>query len=308
MRQRSLPLGKFSATQASSQVRVFHDERTVGKRWLYHGYLIVPVGLVHQMSRRLQGCRETALCPKKRIHFAHLTAHSSTSTRTDTAARWARYYRDELYRFGFFSILGIDLRNIDWSRFGSPGDPRSQKEHRVYNRFFEMGLYGALRFFYPAEHLVIVEEIFSERRDLEDSDPFVHYAPYRIGCRESNITVVTPKANLVAGDVARETAFPELVDCVQFVDIIIGAHSHNLDAIAHSKTGCDEVADIILPVTKRLTESPFNPNSRYWKRYSMSFFPKERVDVSHFDIWPWMSLFYQGRPVRRQPRAQMQLL
>lgn len=308
MIQRSLPLGRVSATQASTRVRVFHDERIVQKRWLYHGYLIVPVGLVHQVLARLQQCRQTASCRAKRIHFAHLTAHSSTSTRTDTAARWARYYRDEFYRFGLFSMVGIDLANIDWYRFGSPGDLRSEKEHRAYNRFFEMGLYGALRFFYPADHPVIVEAIFSEKRDLEDSDPFVHYAPYRIGWRESNIIVVAPEVKLIAGDLPRETAFPELVDCIQFVDIIIGSHSHNLDAIAHSKTGCDEVADVILPLTTRLTESPFNPNSRYWKRYSMSFFPKERLDVSRFEIWPWMSLFYHDRPVRRQPRAQMQLL
>jgi len=308
MIQRSLPLGKVSATQASSQVRVFHDERIAQKRWLYHGYLIVPVGLVHQVLARLQECRQTASCHGKRIHFAHLTAHSSTSTRTRTAVNWARYYRDELYRFAFFSILGIDLRKIDWSRFGGPDDPRSQKEHRLYNRFFEMGLYGALRFFYPAEHLVIVKEVFSERRDLEDGDPFLHYAPYRIDWRESNIVVVSPEVRLIAGDVARESTFPEFVDCMQLVDIIIGSHSHNLDAIAHSKTGCDEVADIVLPLTRRLTESPFNPNSRYWKRYSMSFFPQERVDTSRFEMWPWMSLFFHDRPVRRQPRAQMQLL
>jgi len=280
----------------------------VGKRWLYHVYLIVPVGLVEQVLKRLHECRQTASCPAKRIHFADLTAHSSTSTRTDTAVRWAKYYREEFYRFGLCSILGIDLGNIDWSRFGSSRDPRSEKEHRVYNRFFEIGLYGALRFFYPAEHLVIVEEIFSERRDLEDSDPFVHYAPYRIALRDSNIIVTAPQVNLIAGDVPRETTFPELVDCIQFVDIIIGSHSHNLDAIAHSKTGCDEVADVILPLTRGLTESPFNPNSRYWKRYSMSFFPKERVDVFRFEVWPSMSLFYHDRPVRRQPRAQMQLL
>jgi len=307
MIQRSLALGKVSATQASSRVRVFHDERIVQKRWLYHGYLIVPVGLVHQILASLQECRQTASCHGKRIHFAHLTAHSSTSTRTATAVRWTRYYRDELYRLGLFSILGIDLANVDWSRFGSSGDPRSEKEHRVYNRFFEMGLYGALRFFYPAEHLVIVEEIFSERRDLQDSDPFLHYAPYRIALRDTNIIITAPQVKLIAGDVARETTFPELVDCIQFVDIIIGSHSHNLDATAHSKTGCDEAADIVRPLTRRLTESPFNTNSRYWKRYSLSFFPAERVDASDFEMWPWRSLFYHDRPVRRQPRAQMPL-
>lgn len=291
-------------TSQVHRVQIFHDERTIRKEWLYHGFLIVPSAAITEVRETLKNLRKT----EKEIRFSELTASASTSRSTATALEWARYYRDRLYLIARFHTLGVNLRNIDLNRFGAHNDLRSQKEHRAYNRFFEIGLYGGLRFFYPTNEHVVIEEIYSHNRLLQKGDPFINLPIYKINQRETNIEVSPVEIKQVSTSPVEEQGYPEIVDLVSLADVVVGAHSHNLDYTSHSKTGCDEVADLILEITEKLTKTAFNTNSRYWKRYAMSFFPL--ITIAESDLWASSlgpDLFYRDRNIKRQPRRQMQL-
>lgn len=290
-------------------MHVFHDERIIderiiGKQWLYHGFFVVPANAVSEVRETLHNLRKTG----KEIRFSKLNASASTSTRTATALEWARYYKDTLYLIAHYYILGVDLNKIDIDKFGGPSDSRSEKERRLYNRFFEIGLYGGMRFFYPEDQHIVVEGIFADKRLLQENDPFRHLPIYKINRRESNIEVLSQDIILVSSDPEEEQEHSEMVDFIDFADVILGAHSHNLDASSQSKTGCDEVADVIMEITEKLTQRPFNKNSHYWKRYAMSFFPKIRIAESA--LWPnspSINLFYHNRKIKRHYRRQMAL-
>ena len=83
----------------------------------------------------------------------------------------------------------INLKNIDYQFFGTSSN--GQGRHlRIYNRFFEIGLFSACRFFFDSaiEDIEILW-IFSERRDLGGTNPFLILTPYKINQRKTNIVV-----------------------------------------------------------------------------------------------------------------------
>ena len=176
--------------------------------------------------------------------------------------------------------MGIYLPNIDYQFFGGAGSSGKEREFRIYNRFFEMALYGALRYFFPLSEEVAVSQVYSEKRDLPAQDPFEYHFPWKMGRRDTNVKVATGKVTLVDHSRMSDPEYAYLCYLVEYVDVIVGAISQALDFTTSGKDGCCEVAEIAYPVVERLTAKPFNPNSRYWKRYSISFFPKRKFTLA----------------------------
>jgi len=77
-----------------------------------------------------------------RIRFSKLTSKSTGITKTRTAVKWARMFVDELYESLWFYFFGINLSNIDYELFG-PSSDGQDRDFRIYNRFFEIGLFPA---------------------------------------------------------------------------------------------------------------------------------------------------------------------
>ena len=144
----------------------------------------------------------------------------------------------------------------------------------IYNRFFEIGLFSACRFFFdPAIEDVEILRIFTERRDLGGKNPFLILTPYKINKRETNIAVKSRQIIQVDGNPLKEKDNPECCDILNLVDVLIGAFSQAFDYTSKSRA-CTEVAEKLISICQRLSETPYNINSRYYKKYVMSFFPK----------------------------------
>jgi len=298
--------GELRSPQKQIELTVFHDERMVSD-WLYHAFLIVPNNELEEFKKRLADLRVKAECePTKRVHFYQLTAHSTTSTRTMCAKLWAQAYRSEFFTRSCFYILGVDLTKIDHGFFGDEDSTRSEEDFRIYNRFFEVGLFGALRFFYW-DYDKRVTAIHTEKRDREIHDPFLRHPVYAINRRESNMEILCPKIEEISPDPAIETQRRDLTDVLQYVDVIIGAHSQNLDYSSKTKTGCNEVADVLLPITDRLVRNPRNRNSRYYRRYSLSFFPRQKISPNDIDL-KVATQFYNERYIKRMEKFQPRLM
>ena len=131
------------------------------------------------------------------------------------------------------------------------------------------------------------------------------YAPHKINKRESNVIVKCKEIIQVASELSREKEHPECVNVVNFVDVITGAFSQAIDYTTN-KRGCIEVAEKLFGVCRRLSENPYNKNSRYYKRYAMSFFPKtlhSKSQIISYGIKPPEDQFYPSRTLRLRQKC-----
>lgn len=289
---------------SSIKLLVFHDERMI-PGWLYHSFVLCQPDFFPLLQNELLHAKNGAGCSQyKRIHFSDLRSGSQTSSKTGTAVIWAKLLVDKLYRDIWFYFFGVNKRNLDYEFFGPSSDGRD-RDYRIYNTFFQIGLFSACRYFFDTvNEEVEILKIFSEERSLPADDPFLVHAPYKINKRESNVIVKCKQVIQVAGDFSREKNYPECVDILNFVDVIMGGFSQAIDCTGKAK-GCIEVAERLFPLCQRLSENPYNINSRYYKRCLVSFFPKYRQSKSktiRYGIQPPEDVFYTKRPLRLYQR------
>lgn len=283
------------------EVLAFHDERKIPRKWLYHGFVLCEVSKFSLLRDELLNAKNESKCAiDKRIRFSKLSSKSTGSSRTMTAVKWAKLFVNKLYQSVWFYLFGVNLPNIDYQLFGPPSDGQD-RDFRIYNRFFEMGLFSACRYFFDSKtEDVEILQVFSEKRDLEEDDPFPIHAPYKINKKESNVKVKSKQIIQVASSLSRETAHPECVHILNFVDVLVGSFSQVLDYTARMG-GCTEVAEKVFPVCQRLSENPYNRRSRYYKRCAMSFFPKHphsKLKIMSYGIRPPEDQFYRNRNLR----------
>ena len=292
--------------RSTVELLAFHDERRV-PNWLYHGFVLCKAGNLPQLRDQLVNAKSQCGCDiGKRIHFSELGSGGTGSSRTRTAVAWAKLFATSLHSSMWFYFFGVNLRNIDYEFFGPSGSGHA-RDFRIYNRFFEIGLFGACRFFFnSADEDVEIVHMVSEKRDLDRDDPFLIHAPYKINRRASNIMVRDSQVVQAASRPCREMANPEYAHLVNFVDVLVGSFSEVIDYTT-KKDGCTEVAERVFPVCIKLLENPYNKNSRYYKRYAASFFPKRLVSKStmmKYGTGPPEDMFYWNRALRlRQPEC-----
>jgi len=284
----------------TTEILAFHDERWVPS-WLYHGFILCEVSRLPSVRETLLETKRKANCNlNKRIHFSELRSSSHGSSRTRTAVNWARLFVTKLYQYIWFYFFGVNLKNIDYQFFGTTSNGQD-RHSRIYNRFFEIGLFSACRFFFdPSIEEVEILQIFSEKRELADTNPFLTLAPYKINRRESNIVAKNRQIIQVDSVPSKEKDNPECCDILNLVDVLMGAFSQAFDYTSGSRACC-EVAEKLMPVCKRLSEMPYNKNSRYYKRCAMSFFPKSKQSVPtirNYGIRPPEDQFYSRRTIR----------
>ncbi len=286
------------------ELLAFHDERKV-RNWLYHGFVLCEADGFPQLNDQIVNAKYECGCDvDKRIHFSGLTSRGTGSSRTRTAVAWAQLFTACLQTSMWFFFFGINLHNVDYEFFG-PSSAGHARDFRIYNRFFEIGLFGACRFFFDSEREdVEIVHIVSERRDLEKDNPFLVHAPYMINRRASNVRVRGKRVVLAASDPCREAARPAYSHMVNFVDVLIGSFSEVIDYTT-TKHGCTEVAEKVFPVCTRLLQNPYNTSSRYYKRCAVSFFPKRLISKSalmKYGVRPPEDMFYWNRAARLYQR------
>jgi hypothetical protein len=286
------------------ELLVFHDERELKKeKWLYHGFILCKVNKCATLISDLIDKKNEAKCPiGKRIHFVELTSRSAGSPSTKAAVEWAKLFRDTWYsdeRGIFFYLLGINQQNINYDAFG-PRSNGQDRHFRIYNRFFEIGLFSACRWFFDSATIDIeIDEIFSEKRSLGKHNSFSFYTPYKINQRESNIKVKTKTVTQLSSKPSSEKKFPDYVHILNLTDILVGSFSEVFD-YSSTQDGCVEVAEKLYGICDRLSQNPFNTQSRYYKKYATSFFPIRKLrssEITQSETSQLNNQFYY----RRQP-------
>ncbi len=260
---------ELSREPANQRVIVFHDERWLGSDWLYHGVLVVERASAKGLTAFLSDTRKKS-GSERDVHFSELKHRSCRSKTTKLATLWASAASEELWKYCRFYLLGVALSNLDRSVFGD--EKRTINQH-IYNRFFEIALFSALRWFYPSEPVELIKA-FSEERSRACDDPFQRRPLYKIERREANISCPCNKIILVKKRQADETAHPNAVSCIQLVDMLMGGISQCYDR-SGSREAHLEVEEILREPLHELANNPFNP--RLYKRLRVAFFPKEKL-------------------------------
>ncbi len=286
-------------------ILIFHDERRHKKDWLYHGLLAIPVESFENIFLKLSLLRVCADYSRI-LHFCEMT-DAKYSNKINLAKEWIRYFKNEFFKSGYLYFFGVCLQNLNYDLFGDSSDRKSQKDFRVYNRFFEMALFSMLRFFFKDYDKITITEIFSHASDRPDEDPFPYHPIYKINKREiDNIQFETDTVIQISSDHENEDQFHRESNFIQFVDCIIGAIGQVLDC--SSKKECFiELGELMLPFVQTVIKNPYNKGSCYYKRYILSFFPKKHLNLDEIYSDQRRNMFFYNRELKLTTRNQMDL-
>ncbi len=298
-----------TASKKEMVLNVYHDEREIPKKWLYHSFCFIPTTSEKSVLGTLWSHRKESTWEKE-IHFKDL---KDTHTVNDLAVRWIRYFCNAGFNDFYFYLLGVDLQLIVKRSWKS-----GARDHRIYNRFFQIGLYGAVKWFFlnPATDYedVLINQIFSHGKSREDKDEF-HTRPIFETLQKSldnneNITFNSYKIAEVVSDHDEEPHNPNASHFIQFVDIIMGTFSQIYDDTSKHK-GKNLCANTMLSFELPKKIMSINPRSRYYKKYAVSFFPKAKIsEKDFFEKRPEYfkaSQFYNTRSMAYTSRGQMTL-
>lgn len=285
----------------------FHDERKVNE-WLYHGFLFIPVEHFETTYNFLMGIRNNNNWQKP-VHFKDL---NKTRDMNNTARQWVEGLdqHGDLYRKIYYHFFGVDLNRIEKRLW------KKDKNWKIYNRFFQIGLYSGLKWFFSDSNPITIKRIYSDKKSRTYIDTFHTKLIFEIEVKSllknENIIFEINKIFEVDSDHRKERNFKEESHVIQFVDVIIGGISQVID-FTSLHIGKNLIAETL--VNMRLPERvmSYNINSRFYKLYSVSFFPKHKISLDEFNKETLeiqvrkKDQFYTKRPMKFVDRDQMSL-
>lgn len=288
----------------------------VHENWDYIGVCIVPTEKLFNLVNELNNLR----CPtknylncnnnckfheknKKKIHYQDY----SDTICFQTADRWCDVIlNNTIQKKDFFiHILGINVAKIDRSFFKTSGE-KTNIENNIYNRFFRTSIKYSLKSFFDGYDAIIVDNIFHDTGNME-YHPYFKKQPLRklkeeianvyFNCKEVSLIETNNKNCMETNQVI-----------LQLIDLFLGATLNCLHATG--KKNKKKIALKLFPIIDRCINSSSNPNSRYAKIYSISFFPKNKIDENDDYIEKlikWNDNFYVNREIKLSEVEQLSL-
>jgi len=281
---------------------VFHDEREVPKKWLYHGFLFVAVEDESRLLDLILKERDESQWDKE-LHFIGL---NRTRTMNALAERLTYLFCNHLHGFVYFYLLGIDYTQLTKDLWAD----RKTRDHRIYNRFFQIGLYSAIKWLFLHKdsdlEKLIIENIYSDEKERSINDLF-HSMPitdivFKSLIKDEPIEFTNQRIVEVNSDHKQELRYKSQSHIIQLVDLLVGAFSQTMDATSEHEGKCN-VADIMtrheLPaILMKYDDDYFS--SPFYKKYCISFFPKVRMsekEIISEKVFRQKSQFYNLREI-----------
>jgi hypothetical protein len=193
------------------------------------------------------------------------------------AVEWIDLFAQSLFEKIYFYFFGVNYRNLERTLWR-----RAQRDFKIYNRFFQIGLYGAIKWFFLSAgyEKVSIQNIFSDKKSRKAEDSF-HTQPIeeidvKTWIKGENIVFQNSKIIEIESDHEKEQEYPEKSHLIQFVDLIMGTFGQVFDSTSAKKGKC-RIADECLRFELPSKLMKYNINSRYYKKYAVSFFPKRKL-------------------------------
>jgi hypothetical protein len=294
-------LGDQIVIDKSISVYVFHDEREIPNKWLYHGFLYISAGELSRIREKLHQKRNE-IGYDDEIKFRKLR---NTNKINQLAIDWVKIAIDEILGqnmwFYFFGVNYTKLNKEVWSH------KRVPREFKIYNKFFQIGLYGSIKWFFGEYDICIIEGVFSDRRNLPSGDAFAYEPIEKIFLRTLQ-SEAKPFVNFRFFRIAQinsnhkmEPRFSSYSHFVQLVDLLVGGFSQIYDATSKDEGKC-KIAELLL--NKGLPHEIMGYgkqhfDSKYYKKVCVSFFPRDRLDKNTLLEGSWRYMTDQFYNIRQ---------
>lgn len=256
---------------------VYHDERLIGKRWLYHAFLFVPLTRKMPFLSDLRKIREKTGWQGE-LHFERL---NNTRTQNDCAKSWIASYlggHSNQCRFYFLGVDQCSLARELWDR--------KVRDFKIYNRFFQVGLYSAIKWLFlnpkAGFRKVRIEKVFSDSKSRSLEDRF-HTQPiedieFSAEIRNEAISFDSKTVVEVDSDHRKEVEFPHASHIVQLVDLLAGAMSQMFDNTSKHE-GKHLLARSLWAQDLPSGIMKYDFTSKFYKKIGLSFFPKFKLSA-----------------------------
>ena len=196
--------------------------------------------------------------------------------------RWLDFLlgEDREKRLTYFHILGINVLNLDYKLFGDDG---SKRAGIIYNRFFRTAIKYPLKTFFDSHDKVIVDNVFHDSdEELRRDEYFPWHTPFRVN-KDEDAKVRFQTDGIQFLDSKHSESNDPRSHLIQYIDLILGL---TYNCLHHEGKSPDRTAITKKshPLVSRLVKAPKNKNSsyRYYKRQSISFFPKTGIAGADF--------------------------
>ena len=289
---------------------VYHDERKIPSKWLYHGFLFIPCDKKSVVLELLNVARAKSTWDCV-LHFHDLR---NTLTENKLAELWTNLFCFDFREITFFYYIGIDYTKLAKKLW------LGCRRDKIYNRFFQIGLYGAIKWFFLNKEAgyneVTVNKIFSHAKTRYKKDRFrtqpIEDITFKSMIKNEKINFEYPQIIEIADDHREESEYSEKSHIIQYVDLIIGGLSQIFDCTSQHIGKCivaDRLCGNNLPTEIIYYDMP-KFKSNYYKKYAISFFPKEKVsekDILQNNIITAKNQFYHSRELKYLAKFQYAL-
>ena len=308
-------------------VSIYCDEIKNGKldngecgeqeNWNYIGICIVPTNKIKPLSKKLNDLRCGAnqkytvcnnKCPyhyKNQIKI-HYQKYDDTNN-FNIANRWCDIILNNYNPAEFYMhILGINLNKLDKSYFKTKGEITDVDEN-IYNRFFRTAIIYPLKKYFHQYDIIEIDNIYHDAGDMEHhkyfrSQPlrYIKFNEEKIVCKCSEITFL---------ETNHLNCLEDNNTILQLIDLFLGANYNMLHSSSKQKNKVN-IANKLFYIINRCINNPKNKNSRYYNVYSVSFFPKHKINsnISEFEkeIIKYDN-FYTNREMKLQMKNQISI-
>ncbi len=279
-----------------------------GENWAYIGVLAIPKDKVRTAYNRLMEARNEVQYFGE-VHFSGLRAKKIKSPRVILAGRWLDLILNDTDKCFYFYVLGINLTNLTHDVFAD-----TKTFSSIYNRFFRTAVSFVLNGYFGLYKKVNVIGILHDAGNMEHDDYFDWHTIWKIDNddRYPNICFNNQLILFIDSNHEKEKTYPAHSHFVQLIDVVLGTLAYSLDYRVQG-CGADYLAEKFSPLVIRLTDNKTrnNPNSRYkyHRKYSISFFPSERLSTEMLrdDTQRCVSTFYHNRKLLWSERCQCEL-
>lgn len=286
------------------------------EKWVYLGFLLLPVPHRDQLLRALLNARcghpdgrEWGTCtepcgnhPKndREVHYQDLR----TAEVYHVAKRWMDFFLADR-KLTYLYILGINLTRLNFDFFGAARG--AERFYRIYNRFFRMALQKSTKAYFSGYTHIVVDRIVHDKGDIAGYEVFPWHTIYRLS-RDEKLRFRCDEIEFIDSD--HRISQSEDSHFIQYLDFLLGLTHNCLHASAthkHAKRLALRMAEI----TRRLLKAPGNVNSSYGyvNRLGLDFFPRHAIRTEDDLITQSLRLdsFYKDRPLRILQTAQPEL-
>lgn len=276
-----LDINLFGFPEAPSdemRCSVYHDERFIENKWLYHAFLFVPNVREMPFLSDLHNIRKITGWDRE-LHFGRL---NNTHTQNNCAKACLKSYLDKHSDQCRFYFIGVDQSALAKELW----DPQV-RNFKIYNRFFQIGLYSAIKWLFinpkAGFRKVCIEKVFSDSKNRSSDDRF-HTQPiedieFSAAIKKEAISFESKTIIEVDSDHRKETDFPQASHIVQLVDLLAGSMSQMFDNTSkhegkHLMARCLWEYDLPKAI---MGYDKDNFKSKFYKRIGLSFFPKTKL-------------------------------